>query len=311
MNVSQAHFFATAGAISRTLFYLQCLLSCSLAAVAQPSTNESLTAGTLAYYLSTNTESYAVGRAGDYGDLLELKAPSSPGLDRLTNAVWSQSFWLKGVRGLGATPIGFREYAGGQGLPTMVSPRHFLCASHMHPEAFMLAFMDTNNVVYWRTTVQRVNVGSDTSVGLLNEDLPSSVSFLPVLPQNYTNYLPTTMGSHVQGIGMNQDMFLFSQPITFQFGSQVGWNYTKTVPLGVPKNWNIAIRGGDSSNPEMLLIGNQLILVSHNFYASGGPNYATQIAAINAAMHQLSKSNHTRTDYQLTEFSLTNWPAIH
>jgi len=44
---------------------------------------------------------------------------------------------------------------------------------------------------------------------------------------------------------------------------------------------------------------------------TGGPNYASQIPAINQAMHLLSTNNHVHTDYQLTEFSLTNWPVIH
>jgi hypothetical protein len=156
-----------------------------------------------------------------------------------------------------------------------------------------------------------VDLGNDTSVGLLNEDLPPSVGFLPVLPPNYTNYLPTTAGSLVQGIGMNQDMFLFSQPMTFGPGPMVGWNSTKTVPMGPAKNWNVMIRVGDSSNPEMLLVGDQLVLVSHNYYATGGPDYALQITAINKAMHRLSTNNQVGTDYQLTVFPLTNWPAIH
>ena len=180
----------------------------------------------------------------------------------------------------------------------------------MHPESYMIAFLDTNDVVHWRRSLQRVNLGNDTSVGLLNEDLPPSVGFLPVLPANYTNYLPTTARSFVQGIGMNQDMLLFSQPMTFAYVPMVGWNSAKTVPMGPAKNWNVMIRAGDSSNPEMLLIGDQLVLVSHNYFATGGPNYAWQMADINASMHRLSTNNHAGTDYQLTVFPLTNWPAI-
>jgi hypothetical protein len=272
--------------------------------------DESMNAGTLAYHLSTNVAGRAEGHAGGYADMLEFSAPNSTRLDRLTNAVWSHTFWLKGVEGLSATPIGYSNVLGGQGLCTMVSPRHYLCATHMHPEGYMIAFLDTNNVVFWRKTLQRVDVGNDVSVGILNADLPRSIGFLPVLPANFTNYLPAT-SSFIQGIGMNQDMCLFGQPMRFGYGNFVNWDSRETVPFGLTKNWNVTIRVGDSSNPEMLLIGNQLVLVSHNFFVQGGPNYAFEIPAINKSMHLLSTKNHARTDYQLTEFPLTNWPAIH
>jgi hypothetical protein len=109
---------------------------------------------------------------------------------------------------------------------------------------------------------------------------------------------------------MNQDMCLFSQPMTLGTGAFVSWNSSATVLLGPTKNWNVTLRGGDSSNPEMLLINHQLVLVSHNYFAQGGPNYAREIAGIDRAMHQLSTNNHVKTDYQLTEFPLTGWPVI-
>ena len=75
-------------------------------------------------------------------------------------------------------------------------------------------------------------------------------------------------------------------------------------------NWNVAIRGGDSSGPERLLVKNQLVLTSHNTGVNAGPNYAYQLDAINQAMHYLSTNNNTGSDYQLTLFSITNWPSI-
>jgi hypothetical protein len=106
-------------------------------------------------------------------------------------------------------------------------------------------------------------------------------------------------------------MMLFGQPMSFAGGNFVSWNSRNSVPFGLATKWNVTIRGGDSSNPEMLLIGNQLVLVSHNFFAGGGPNYARQIPDINRTMRLLSTNNHVHTDYQLTLFPLTNWPALH
>ena len=268
--------------------------------------------GTLAHHLATNAAGHASGFTGGYGDELEFRAPFATNelqLARLTNAAWTQAFWLKNVTGLGATPIGYREVISGQGLPTLVSPRHYLCASHMHPEGYTLAFLDTHNAVHWRKTLQRTDVGGDTSLGILDQDLPPSVGFLPVLPENFTNYLPTANTSIVQGIGMNQDFCLFSEPMNFANRSFVTWNSALNVPDGLGTNWNVTLRGGDSSNPAMLLVGTQLVLVSHNSAVGGGPNYAFQKSAINEKMHLLSTNNRVASDYQLTEFCLTNWPA--
>jgi hypothetical protein len=284
----------------------QLLVLCALGTNLVPAQDRSSAPGTLAYHLATN----AAARATLPMDRSPFNAPNSLGLDRITGAHWSPTFWLHGVHGLSATPIGFTNAPGGQGLPTLVSPRHYLCASHMHPENGLIAFLDTKNVVCYRRTLQRVDVGSDTTVGLLDADVPASVEFLPVLPTCFMDYLPATQTNFIQGIGMNQAFYIFSQPMTFGIPGNVNWNPEANAPYGVSKEWNIPIVGGDSSNPEMLLIGDQLVLASHTTWARGGPNYAYQIYAIDEKMHYLSTNNHCASDYQLQEFSLTNWPKI-
>ncbi len=273
--------------------------------------------GTLAYYLSTNAVGYADGYSPIYSNMLELAnwtsaKYSDTNMALLTNAVWSTNCWLHGVQGLSATPIGISNNTGGQTLITMISPCHYLRANHTGTPAGMIAFLDTNNVIYWRTSVQQVSVGNDTDVGILDADLPPSIGFLPVIPTNFATYLPTTgYNYNIQGIGMNQDMELFGQPMTLANPVFVFWNSSIAVPFGLGISWNITLYGGDSSNPEMFLINNQLILVTHNYGATDGPNYAYQIDAINQQMHYLSTNNIVGTDYQLTQFSLTNWPTIH
>ncbi len=269
----------------------------------------------LPWHLSTNAAGRARGFAGTWDDMLALSdwryaEYTNANLAFLTDAKWSTNFWLAGVRGLSATCIGGSNGMGGQGLVTMVSPRHYLFATHMHPEGFLTAFLDTNNVIYWRTTSGREDVGNDTSVGLLNKDLPPSVGFLPVLPPDFGRYLPTNNSPFVQGIGVNQNWRVFSQPMTFMFPGFVAWDSRGASPFGLKTNWNITIRAGDSSNPDMLLISNQLVLVAHTSSVQGGANYATQFDAINRAMHNLSLRYKTGTDYQLTPFSLTNWTVL-
>jgi hypothetical protein len=268
--------------------------------------------GTLGYYLVTNTAAYAIGHSPGQDAECEVSGwiyrdYSGTNFSLLTNAVWSSNFWLKGVHGLSATPLAISNGLGGQGLITMISPRHYLHARHMGT-VHMMAFLGTNNVIYLRYSIDQAQAGPDTDVGILNADVPPAVGFLPVLPANYANWLPTD--GYVQGIGMNQGLMLFSQPMAL--GSQfVIWNSNVASPKGLSVKWNVTIRGGDSSNPEMLLISNQLVLVSHNYYVQGGPNYVAQMDLINRQMHYLSLHNHTGSDYQLTQYSLTHWPAIH
>lgn len=272
---------------------------------------------TLAYYLSTNTSAYATGYSPIYSNMLELAnwtstTYSGTNLAYLTNAVWSTNCWLHGVQGLTATCIGYSNGNSGQFLITMVSSRHYLRAQHigqLSPNT-LIAFLDTNNVIYWRTAVQEVQVGtSDTDVGILNADLPTSVGFLPIMPGNFTNYLPTATYSYVQGIGLHQDLRLFSQPMTF-YPTSVEWNSFSASPFGLGTNWDIGLFSGDSSNPEMLLISNQCVLTTHNFHVTDGPNYAYQIVGIDEEMHYLSTNNAVGSDYQLTQYALTNWPSI-
>jgi len=239
---------------------------------------------------------------------------SGTNLAYLTNAVWSTNCWLHGVQGLTATCIGYSNGFSGTFLVTMVSPRHYLRAQHIGTLSTntLIAFLDTNNVIYWRTAVQEVQVGSsDTDVGILNSDVPASVGYLPVIPTNYTNYLPTTFSSYVQGIGLHQDLRMFSQPMTFGDPTSVDWNSSASPQFGLGTSWNITLFSGDSSNPEMFLINNQFVLLTHNFHVGDGPNYAYQLDGINQQMHYLSTNNAVGTDYQLSQFSLTNWPTIH
>ncbi len=177
--------------------------------------------GTLAYHLSTN----AVSRTNGFTDIASAQMQltnwtyaefTETNLGLLTNAVWSTNCWLKGVQGLSATCIAVSNNVGGQWLVTMVSPRHYLRANHTGTPA-MMAFLDTNNVIYWRTSLQQVQVAGDTDVGILDADLPSSIGFLSVVPTNLSNYLPTNGPAVIQAIGLNQTNMIFSQPMKFGY----------------------------------------------------------------------------------------------
>jgi hypothetical protein len=141
------------------------------------------------------------------------------------------------------------------------------------------------------------------------------VGFLPLLPGNYTNWLAP--GAAVEGVGVNQDYLVSAVAVTFNGGWVVDRGDT-VVTNGLGRNWtscadpiaNCYGRAGDSSSPIRLLIGNQLVLVSAMTTGVSGDNYASEGAAINAAMHWLSTNNAVGTDYQLSTIDLTGWPTL-
>ena len=136
------------------------------------------------------------------------------------------------------------------------------------------------------------------------------MEYLPLLPASCSSYLPTNSCVFFQGVGMNQDMRVFSQPMQLALPDGIVWSSGGIIPFGLGTDWSFTLRPGDSSNPARLLVGDKLILVAHNEGVPGGPNYAYWIAGINQAMHYLSTNNNVGTDYQLTLFSLTDWPAL-
>jgi hypothetical protein len=102
-----------------------------------------------------------------------------------------------------------------------------------------------------------------------------------------------------------------SQPMTFGDPVYVWWLSIGVIPFGLGTDWGVNLQGGDSSDPGRVLVGNRLVLVTHNYTLRYGPDYAKQFDAINQQMHYLSTNNAVGTDYQLTPFLLTNWPSIH
>ncbi|HSA09560.1 MAG TPA: hypothetical protein P5205_04245 [Candidatus Paceibacterota bacterium] len=239
------------------------------------------------------------------------------------SAVWSTNCWLRGVRGLTATCLGYSctNHAGYQYMVTMVSPRHYLAQTHVTWAPFFnghdtVTFSDANSRVHTRMSLQFTNVGKGITVGILDSDLPESVGYVPLLPANYTNWLSAS--SAVQGIGVNQDYLVFGTAV--RLGDFVSWSGLTGVPVpfGLGTNWtvcadplaNCRLRQGDSSAPVQLLIEDHLVLVSSATGVSSGPNYAMSAAAINAAMHHLSTNNGLATDYQLSFEALTKWQRL-
>ena len=277
--------------------------------------------GTLAHYLATNTLSHASGKSLASNGLLLNNWPSGTvtnhptNLGYLSNLTWSTNCWLSGVQGLSATSIAAETRHSGQALVTMISPIHFIRAWHTsksaHPGSSNIVFLSSNNQLYWRTICEQTQIeNTDITVGILNSELPTSVGYLPILPDNYFNYLPTNSTHIIQQIGMNQYMRVFSQPSWFDSQMSIYWDHTLEVPFGLSSEWNIKLTTGDSSAPERLLINNQLVLSSFHTGVPAGPNIIYFKNQINEIMTSLSES-YSKNNYQVEQMQLIGFNQLY
>lgn len=276
--------------------------------------------GTLAYHFATNALAHASGKSLANNGLLLNNWPSGTvinyptNLGYLSSLTWSTNCWLSGVQGLSATSIATESRESGQALVTMISPIHFIRASHtslsVHPGYSNIAFLSSENQLYWRSVCEQNRIANtDITVGILNSELPTSVGYLPILPNNYLNYLPTG-GTHIiQLIGMNQYMRVFSQPSWFDSQTSIYWDHSLEVPLGLSSEWNIKLITGDSSAPERFLINNHFFLISLNQGVPAGQNIIFYKNQINEIMTSLSEK-YNKNNYQITQIPLIEFNQL-
>lgn len=82
---------------------------------------------------------------------------------------------------------------------TAVTPRHLISAKHFtFGVGAVRYFLTSDNVLISRTVTHQVNNPSvDLTISLLDSDLPDSIQPLQVLPVDWKNYMPATLGPDV------------------------------------------------------------------------------------------------------------------
>jgi hypothetical protein len=189
---------------------------------------------------------------------------------------------------------------------TLISPRHILFAAHYQiNNGATIRFVDNNNNIITRTMVNKLTHPNytpyqpDLTIGVLNSDVPSSIKFVKILPQNWTNYLPNLSYNYVVPCLVldQEEKALISDLI----------NLSSVANFSIPRNpkryeFFENIVAGDSGNPAFLIINGELVLVT--VWTYGGSGAGTHIAYykddINTMMIALGGG------YTLTEISLND-----
>ncbi len=203
-------------------------------------------------------------------------------MDIYAGDVRNTSCWAASVD---LTPIA----KGGANAGILISPRHVLFVTHYYPAAGTpLSWMTTSNETVTRIVTDFASLpGSgyypDLTVGVLNENMPSTISFARVLDD--IGLPPGWEGYCVPVVIRNRNDKLSVADIQT-------WNssITLTAPILAARSVKYhAMVSGDSGSPVCLIQDNKLVLVALVTYggAGRGANISRHRDAINAAMTSL------------------------
>jgi hypothetical protein len=177
------------------------------------------------------------------------------------------------------------EHAGGfGGTGTLISPRHILLANHFRIKiGKKLIFVDMNNNCYIRTLSNSLQVGSsDIRIGLLDSDLPPSVSFCKVANSDLVSITSTSNRIPIMFVDQERKVLVGDY---FDEGGASGFLNMPTNAQRV--NFYETPIPGDSGNPICFVYNNKLILLFGFLWSSGGPSVPYYINEINSVMATL------------------------
>jgi uncharacterized repeat protein (TIGR02059 family)/uncharacterized delta-60 repeat protein len=187
-------------------------------------------------------------------------------------------------------------------IGTLISPRHFLAATHWPPNpGEQLSFIDANGNQVIRTVVAHQYLGNDLTVGVLDSDVPDTITYYPLVASSTLNSKLQTLDRSffdVPVIGFNQTprlvvRNLFSLSNTSQ--QVTHFEYT-TAPYS---DYTQSVIGGDSGSPSFILIDGKPILLTAYTGHGSGPAHGAYINQINSAMTALGGG------YQVTQYDVS------
>jgi len=206
---------------------------------------------------------------------------------------------------------------GGTGTKTanLISPRHVLFASHyVGTIGAKYLFVTQDNQVITRTLVARLLAvnGGDIAIGILDQDIPSNISYFKVLPSGWYSHFPGIATVRVPAITSDSAKNALVGDLRALYSdTQTSYTiYTTSDPIR--SLLFEAPVGGDSSSPAILLVDEEPVLIGSIHYIGGSGDSIfsdTVRGQINNAMDTLSAGQGISTRYHLTEMDLSDYPS--
>lgn len=182
-----------------------------------------------------------------------------------------------------------------------ISPRHIMLARHCgNAIGSTFRFVTAANVVVDRTLANVANVGTaDLRIGVLNADLPGTIQFAKVFPQNWENYLTIRDLPIVAG---DQEGKLIARQAT-AFNSIIDSRYFVHYPYtsGPFVNVSEEIIKGDSGSPVFAIVNGEAVAIGCHLDVNVCPMISAYWTEVNAAMATLGGG------YSLTAINLAGF----
>lgn len=265
------------------------------------------TAGSVRAHCVAQTDTRAAAFAG-IAERHRLFSAWNPGTSYTRNT----SAWVTGGTDIDMTPVStwndetaaFGNTWRGQ---TLVSPRHYIGAAHWAVgTGAVLHFITADNTLVSRTVAgTQVIAGTDIIVGVLDSDVPSSISFARILPDNWADYLPTLSVANVPVCKLDRGQNVWIADLAELRTDGFSGTNLRQPTLASRLPYYIDSANGDSGSPLFLAVNDKMVLLgSLNGGGFGGEgSFLTPYrAAINAAMSTLG-GGYTLTDADLSGFT--------
>ena len=217
--------------------------------------------------------------------------------------VRNPGFWASSVDFSCASP--WNSTGGAQRAGTLVSPRHVVFCEHasFYPaNGATMYFVSAQGEVVTRTLESTVFAASDIRVGVLDSDVPASISFARVLPTDWAS-------ASLPGIDATfaVPVIVFNQQERSGVSNLTGFatdRFNTRYPDSYADYYQNIVKG-DSCNPVFLVIDNAPVLIGVLTFGGSGAGFhiAHYTTQVNAAMTTLGGG------YSLTTVDLSEFPT--
>ena len=200
---------------------------------------------------------------------------------------------------------------------TLISPCHIAFANHYQiSNGSKIRYVTSNNVTVEKTIIDQINAVDDIQIGILDSDVPSSISFAKILPSSWSTYLPNLYRNtqyNTNSAGLPIMTLDYDKKASIMELHYIANNAGAFVRGPSPNSsfypFLESVVGGDSGSPSFLIINNQLVLILTWTSVIAGPFYGgIYVSSINTAMNTLwTRNGRSGGSYAVTLIDLTGF----